>query len=140
MKIFKTLLLLMVAVMLAGCAVSHDFKAAPGIKNAVTINIVEDHETREGVLDVMTTWLTENGFKHKILPPGSDINQEGWMLTYTAQWSWDLTIYLSKAIISAYNNGMPMGYAKYSATGFDLNKFEKAEPTIRKMMSNLFSK
>ena len=144
MKPLRIYAMFLAIVLLSGCAITHDFKAAQGIDDAKMINIIKNPETREGFLDVMTAWLSENGYKYNILPSDANRNQQGWILTYTGRWSWDVTIYLAKALIEAYNDGSRLGYATYSVSGnssnFNLKKFEKAETTIRKMMSNLFGR
>ena len=125
-------------VMLTGCSITHDYRQAENIKDAGTINIITNPETKEGFLKAMTSWLGENGFKYNILPEGSSTKDKSWVLTYIGKWSWDVTIYLSKAAIEAYNNGVLAGNSTYSAGSANLSKFRNAEETIKKMMSNLF--
>ena len=126
-------------VMASGCAVTHDYKQAKGIRDASIINIVDNPATRKGFLNAMTSWLGENGYEYSILPEGSNPEEKGWALTYTGRWSWDIAIYLAKATIEAYHNGVSAGNAKYSAGSASLDKFRNAEETVKKMMSNLFN-
>ena len=105
MNLFRIGIICLAIIVLSGCAITHDFKAAHGIENADIINIVENPKTREGFLEVMTAWLSENGYKYNILASNANYNQQGYVLTYTGLWSWDITIYLAKAAIDAYNDG-----------------------------------
>ena len=65
------------------------------------------------------------------------------MLTYDGRWAWDWTIFLAKATINAYKDGVEEGYATYSVDGETVNqnlsKWRSAEGTIKKMMSNVFN-
>ena len=130
------------AMLLCGCAITHDYKPAAGIKNASVINIIDNSGTRKGFLDAMKSWLDENGHKYNILSSNNSKDREGWVLTYDGKWSWDITIYLSKAVIEAYKDGVQSGFAKYSVQGNSMSanpsKWRNAEKTIREMMSNLF--
>ena len=139
MRSFLVCLLLAVALVSSGCAITHDSKAAVGIKEAGTINIIQNPSVRAGFLEAMKEWLTSNGYKYNVLPQNADKSQ-GWVLTYIGQWSWDLTIYLAKASIKAYKDGVEVGNSEYSSTqgGLNLNKFSKADETIKKMMTDLF--
>ena len=135
--------LLLVAVMLSsGCAIVHDYKSASGIKEANTINIIENPETRAGFLAAMKSWLDSHGYKYNVLPRDGD-RAHGWVLTYDGRWSWDWTIFLAKATINAYKDGVEEGYATYSVDGETVNqnlsKWRSAEGTIKKMMSNVFN-
>jgi len=142
MKAIKYVVVAVLISMLAGCAITQDYRVAKGIKNASNVNIITNTKNREGFLEVMKTWLEENGYKYTILPGGSSNKQAGWVLTYNGLWSWDLTIYLSKATIKAYENGVLAGESKFlvqgGATSMNLGKFRKAEETIREMMEKLF--
>ena len=134
--------LVMIPLLVSGCAITQDFKVASGIKDAKTVNIITNAETKEGFLEAMKTWLEENGYEYNVLADGSSTKQDGWALTYNGLWSWDLTIYMSKAFIKAYENGVLAGESKYSVQGgassMNLGKFKKAEETVWALMSKLF--
>lgn len=137
-KIYLCFVLAM-TVLSSGCAITHDHKHAKGIQDTSTVNIINNPEVlQEGFVKAMTSWLSENGYEYTILPEGSSLKEKGWLLTYTGKWSWDVTIYLAKSTIQAYQNGVPAGHAKYSASSLNLTKWRSAEETIRKMMANLF--
>ncbi len=134
--------LLLVAVMLSsGCAITHDHKSAAGIKEATTINIIENPDTRAGFLAAMKSWLDSHGYKYNVLPRDGD-RAHGWVLTYNGEWTWDVTIYMAKAAINAFKDGVETGYATYDVQGgcmsYNLSKWRNAEETIKKMMSNLY--
>ena len=94
-------LLLVVALLSGGCAITHDYKSALGIKEATTINIIENSDTQDCFLDAMKSWLDTNGYKYNVLPQNGDKNH-GWVLTYTGHWNWDWALFLAKATINAF--------------------------------------
>ena len=134
-------LLLVVVMLSSGCAIVHDYKSASGIKEANTINIIENPETRAGFLAAMKSWLDSHGYKYNVLPRDGD-RAHGWVLTYYGEWSWDITIYMAKAAINAYKDGVEAGRSTYSVQGNNMSvnptKWRSAEETIKKMMSNLY--
>ncbi len=134
--------LLLAAVLLSsGCAITHDYKSASGIKEATTINIIENPDTMPGFLAAMKSWLDSHGYNYNILPRDGD-RAHGWVLTYNGEWTWDITIYMAKATINAFKDGVETGYATYNVQGggmsMNLSKWRNAKETIKKMMSNLF--
>ena len=141
----KSVALMLIAVMaLSGCAITHDYKAVPNIKNAGTIKIIDNLATRKGFVTAMTSWLTANGYKYVILPQTNDMNQQGWVLSYEGKWSWNVAAYLSKAGIKAYKDGEELGSAEYDIQGgfgyINPTKFRCAKKIINKMMENLFDR
>jgi hypothetical protein len=134
------ILAVIVPLLVSGCAITHDYKLAKGIDKAKSVNIITNAKTREGFLETMISWLGDNGYQYNVLPEGSSTNEQDWVLTYNGQWSWDITIYMAKATIKAYKNGVFSGESTYSSTkgGFSLKKFSKADEIINKMMEKLF--
>jgi hypothetical protein len=60
--------------------------------------------------------------------------------TYTANWRWDLAIYMAYADIKIYNGGKVIGEANYDATRAGLNggKFIDADKKINELVDQLF--
>ena len=109
MKISWVCFLLIGAMLLSGCAITHDNKPASGIKEASILHIIDDPATREGFLEAMKAWLDEHGYKYDVLPANTNKNREGWVLTYNGKWSWDVSIYLAKAVIEeTLKSGLPI--------------------------------
>ncbi len=59
---------------------------------------------------------------------------------YSANWKWDMAMYLYKFEITLYEGVRSIGNAKYSATGLDLRKFGPAEEKIRPVLKELFAR
>lgn len=63
-------------------------------------------------------------------------------LDYTANWRWDLAMYMVFAEINVYENGAPIGQATYDAHGGGLNleKFGRTADKLKVMVDELFAK
>ncbi|MBE0474613.1 MAG: hypothetical protein IBX54_10565 [Rhodoferax sp.] len=62
------------------------------------------------------------------------------VVTFTANWRWDLAMYMSYAEINVLNNGKPTGKAVYDATrgGGNMSKFIQAKAKINELVDQLF--
>ena len=64
-------------------------------------------------------------------------------MEYTANWNWDMTMYMSYARVELFKDGRPIGSAEYDGkmAGLDLSKFKTAEskvdPLIAEMLQNV---
>jgi hypothetical protein len=60
--------------------------------------------------------------------------------TYTANWRWDLALYMAFAEIIVYAEGTKVGSAVYDSLhgGANMNKFINAEAKIRELVDELF--
>ena len=61
-------------------------------------------------------------------------------VSYTANWRWDLAMYLQYAKIDVFDQGRPVGSAVYDATmgGANFNKFGPTSEKIAPLVSQLF--
>lgn len=102
--------------------------------------IIEDPAVRPGFLAEVLKALRDLGYSTQQLPPDASVTECATVMTYTARWSWDLTIYMSYARIVVYSDGAKAGEALYDATrgGGRLDKFIDAEPKIRELVEELF--
>jgi hypothetical protein len=125
----------------AGCTIVQDVERIDTLPSS-DICILEDSAVREGVLSTIRDELSELGCNSKILPSGADRNTCPVTLTYTAQWSWDLALYMSYARLRVYNDtGSQIGEAAYDARrgGGRLSKFITAEDKVRELIDELFA-
>jgi hypothetical protein len=60
--------------------------------------------------------------------------------TYTANWRWDLAMYMAYANIKVYSNGEQSGEAVYDALrgGANMSKFVQGETKIAELVNQLF--
>ena len=124
---------------LAGCTITQTVNPI-SIAAGSEVCIVENSEVRAGFLDTVQQVLTENGYRYRMLAHGASPSYCPVALTYTAQWSWDLSLYMSYARLQAFQDGYPAGNALYDSTkgGGNMKKFIDAEPKITELVEQLF--
>lgn len=135
----RTVYLLCIAALIAGCSITQTVvPVADVVTNEICIK--ENPAVREGFLPELRNALQQKGFSVTMLDESANTADCPTVVTYTARWSWDLTIYMSYAEIAVYQGGKPTGKALYDATsgGGRLDKFIDAEPKIRELVDELF--
>lgn len=86
--------------------------------------------------------IEEQGVKTKSYSGNTPPNDCSYTLTYTANWRWDLAIYLFYARIEVFNRGRSVGMVEYDARrgGANMNKFGRTEAKLRPLIQRLFPK
>ena len=130
---------LVLLAILNGCAIRQTVKPVDKFDDK-QICIIENTAVRSGFLDAYKRVLTQKGYVVKQLPAGASLIECPITSTYTANWRWDLAIYMSYAEIIVYNNAKPAGQASYDATrgGGNMNKFIDADKKISELVNQLF--
>lgn len=84
--------------------------------------------------------LSQKGYTVRQLPSGAAVTECPVTSTYTANWRWDLALYMAFADIKIYSNGKLAGHALYDALsgGANMNKFIKGEEKIAELVDQLF--
>jgi hypothetical protein len=84
--------------------------------------------------------LTEKGYAVRQLPVGSAVTDCPVTSTYTANWRWDLGLYMAFADIKVFSKGQQTGQAVYDAMGggANMNKFIRGEAKITELVDQLF--
>ncbi|MXR70978.1 hypothetical protein GNT65_20175 [Shewanella sp. JBTF-M18] len=101
--------------------------------------IQKNPDVRHGFLDEVEKVLTEKQIKYRVLDQLDASHQCEWTATYTANWAWDLALYMVYAEIKIFHQGRLDGEAIYDARmgGANMNKFIDAEPKIRELIEEL---
>lgn len=124
---------------LSGCAIRQTVVPVAAMPER-QICIIENTSVRPGFIDAYKRTLGEKGYLPKQLPPSAAIIDCPVTSTYTANWRWDLALYMAYAEIKVYRNGRTVGEAKYDAQrgGGNLGKFIDAEQKIAELVQQLF--
>jgi hypothetical protein len=135
----KQLALLSVALTLLGCAIHQRVDPVPRLESQ-EICIINNPAVREGFLLAYQRALTAKGFQTKILDKSAAPNDCPLTSTYTANWRWDLALYMAFADITVYANGKKVGQAVYDSLGGsgNLGKFINAEDKVNELVDQLF--
>jgi len=144
---FRNLLVLYVAfhfTLAPGCTLKHavqpvkDGLIAPGPQK---ITIIRDNAVRfAGFHDSIVKALVGCGFTVESVPQGTAYGKLPLAITYTANWSWDLDLYLSYAHIQLFQDGKVIGDGLYDATwgGLNLGKWIHADIEVQKLVYDMF--
>ena len=135
-----TIATLVAIALLPACAIRQD--AIPvQLASGEPICVVNDPAVRAEVEPIILDALTKRGYVPRVVPTAVGRERCANELEYTAKWSWDFTIYMSKAELAYYQNGVQTGRSVYdskSAGGMNFNKWVNAEEKLREMVAELF--
>lgn len=128
------------SILLVGCAINQTVKPVERFAGTQVCIVVNPAVSQAGFLTTYTRVLTEKGFTVRQLLPGSPVTECPMTSIYTANWRWDLGLYLAFADIKVYSNGQQSGQAVYDAMGggANMNKFIKGEAKITELVNQLF--
>jgi len=126
--------------LLGGCAITQNVKPVDNLAGKEICVVVNPAVSQPGFLVAYTRSLNEKGYMVRELPPGSSVNECPVTSTYTANWRWDLALYMAFADIKVYQNGSQVGQAVYDAMsgGANMSKFIKGDAKIAELVDQLF--
>jgi hypothetical protein len=126
-------------VALSGCAINQTVKPVESFEGK-QVCIIENSAVKQGFLETYKRVLAEKGYVVRQLPSSSPITECQITSTYTANWRWDMALYMAFADIKVYNNGQQAGQATYDSTrgGANMNKFIKGDAKITELVNQLF--
>lgn len=123
---------------LSACTITQEIEPAE-LEQDVNVCIIENPKVREGFLEELTSVLTAKGISHTVVNESSIPEECKWTATYTARWSWDMSLYMAYAEIKVFHNGNLDGKAIYDSTGGsgNMNKFIRADEKIKELVNEL---
>jgi hypothetical protein len=121
---------------LGACSSVQKIDPAPSYAGE-TLCIVENADVRESFLVAYSKAVAVKGLQVKRLPAGARLTSCEAVSTYTANWSWDLLMYMRYAQISIYREGRLSGQATYDAHTAVFSKFINAEQKINELVDQL---
>ena len=133
--------LLFVAV-LSACAINQTVRPVPQLQDRQVCIVENPAVVMEGFLETYEKHLQSKGYSVKRLPPNSPLTSCPTTSTYTANWRWDLAMYMAFAEITVYSNGQEVGKALYDSLrgGANMSKFIRGEEKIKELVDQLFPK
>jgi hypothetical protein len=132
---------LLVGLALVACSIKQNVKpVTPADLATKEICIRENKTVREGFLEAYRQALESKGFSVRVLDPDAGIRACPLLTTYTANWRWDLAMYMAYAEMTVFRDGNEIGKAAYDALmgGGRMDKFIKADEKVRELVSQLF--
>jgi hypothetical protein len=130
----------LLGVLLVGCAINQTVKPVERFEGTQVCIVVNPAVSQQGFLETYTRVLAEKGYTTRQLQPGSAVTDCPVTSTYTANWRWDLGLYMAYADIKVFNNGQQSGQAVYDALsgGANMNKFIRGDAKITELVDQLF--
>jgi len=135
----KRLCVPLLSLALAGCAITQTVRPVERVESN-EVCIIENLAVRPGLLETYIRVLVGKGYIVRQLPPGAQFEYCPVTSTYTANWRWDMALYMAFADIKVYQSGQQTGQALYDARGggANMSKFIKGEVKIAELVDQLF--
>lgn len=124
---------------LVGCAIHQNVKPVDRFEGK-QVCVIENAAVKFNFLATFKNALERRGFVVKMLPTTAALRECPITVTYTANWRWDLAMYMAYAEIKVFNNGLPAGEAIYDSLkgGANMSKFINGENKIVELVNQLF--
>ena len=128
------------SIFLTGCAINQTVKPVDRFAGTQICIVVNPAVSQAGFLTTYARVLSEKGYTVRQLSPGTAVTECPVTSTYTANWRWDLGLYMAFADIKVFSNGQQSGQAIYDAMsgGANMNKFIRGEAKITELVNQLF--
>jgi len=132
---------LLAALALSACAISQDVRPVL-LAPAAEVCIVRNADVRPGFLEAIERNVSQRGYATRTLDAGSSPQTCPTVMTYTANWTWDMTMYLVYARMDIYQNGVRTGEAEYNARAGSANmgKYISADEKVAELIAELFQR
>ena len=127
------------AALMSGCAITQTVSPVQRLESR-QLCVIENPAVRMDFLEVYQRVLTDAGYLVQKLPSTSSVRDCPVITTYTANWKWDLAMYMAFADIKVFREGQLVGQATYDSRsgGSNMNKFIKADAKIGELVHQLF--
>ncbi|HEY1042861.1 MAG TPA: Sbal_3080 family lipoprotein [Telluria sp.] len=127
------------ALALAACTIQQTVQPVTQVVSK-TVCVVENTGVKPGFLEAYRRTLTGKGYQVRQLPPTAALTECPVTSTYSANWRWDMALYMEYAEINVYNNAQPVGKATYDARsgGGNMSKFIDADKKVAELADKLF--
>lgn len=142
-----TLLLVLATLLLAGCIpaglidqIVRPVPAAAPERREICVIENPAVATKDNFLAAYERALTERGFTVRKLTSGSPVSACPLTSSYTANFRWDMALYMTYANLKIFRNGQLVGEAMYDAmlAGLTSKKWISAEEKVRELTKELF--
>ncbi|SHH51492.1 Sbal_3080 family lipoprotein [Massilia sp. CF038] len=104
------------------------------------ICIVNNPAVKPGFLESYKRALVAKGYTVKQLEANSDVSACRVTTVYSANWKWDVALYMSYAQITVFRDNVEVGNANYDARRGrgNMSKFGEADTKIADLVNQLF--
>ncbi len=130
--------LALIGVTISGCSIKQSVEPAE-LQQEAKVCIVDNPQVRDSFLEELKSAVDDRGIMYEVVSSGNTSANCEWKVTYTANWTWDLALYMSYARISVFHNGELDGEAIYDSTAGsgNMGKFINAGDKVRELVDEL---
>lgn len=134
-------LILLAIFLCSGCAINHKVDS---VDAGTTINKIYIQENEavlmKELINELVGQIEEIGFSSESYKGTKPVDATHHM-TYTANWQWDMAMYLTYFRATLYEGSLMLGEVEYDATagGMNLGKFGKTAEKIRPLLEQLLA-
>lgn len=143
MRTAKTLATLAILALLAtGCSISKNVMPADSGTTISKVHVLENENVHmDELVNELVSQIEQLGFESESYL-GDRPDGARHYLTYTANWSWDMAMYLTYFNATLYDDGRVLGEVEYDARsgGANMGKFGSTANKIRPLLEELFAK
>jgi hypothetical protein len=135
----RVIALLGAVALLSACAIHQIIEPVEG-EALREVCVVENKAVREEFLTALTQAIEKHGILTRVVEE-SEADSCEYRVTYTANWSWDFTIYMRYADIRVWKGDKRIGESEYDSTsgGLSAKKWVNAEEKIHELVDGLFA-
>jgi hypothetical protein len=123
------------AAALAACACASTRVTPVDMQGVTRVCIIENPRVKFDFLGAYRRALEERGFQVEVHPETTRLSVCPVTSRYTANWRWDLVLYLAYAELRVYRDARPAGRAIFNARS---SRLIAAEATINDLVDGLF--
>ncbi len=129
------------ALLLAACSITQEVKPIAVAGKAICV-IANPKVSQPEFVVAYERELRARGYEVQMLSADSSLIACPLTSTYTANWNWDLALYMSYAELKVYNEGKVVAEAIYDSRrgGGNMGKFIKAEEKIKELVGLMLPK
>lgn len=140
MKLLPSCMTAALILALSGCAIDQRIERSESFSEK-EICVVENPDVQSSFLEAYERVLLKRAYSVRRLPATSNLRECPITSTYTANWSWDIFLYMSYANIRIFKTGREIGSATYDSThsGGNFGKFISAESKINELTEKLLA-
>jgi len=128
---------------LTGCSIKQSVDHSQTATMPISRIYVEANERvhMEGLLPEIVTQLEDMGYAVETYPEGERPSNAVHYMTFTANWRWDMAMYLYYFRAMLFEKGVLLGEAEYDASmgGMSFDKFGRTADKVRPLLEGLLN-
>ena len=138
----KTLTIAALAVFLTGCSITQSVVPVGPDKDIEKIYVENNPDVHmKELVNELVIQIKENGIDAEIFEKGGKPVSAKHTMRFTANWAWDMAMYLTYFKATLYEGGEVIGQVEYNAKsgGANMNKFGRTRDKIQPLLQELLA-